>query len=113
VRVEALQQEADFNLCCRIHFERTKSSEIFGMSERFNQEFKDYRWPLENESIRFHLTKTVVGFLNTNGGIIYVGLKEDKNKFVEVKGIELSKKQKEDFLYFMHDKITVEVFPKS
>lgn len=59
-------------------------------NETKNQEFKDYRWPLNNESIMFHLTKTFVGFLNSIGGIIYVGLKEDKNKFVEVKGIELS-----------------------
>lgn len=66
------------------------TSNISGFTEAADQEFKDYRWPLENESIKFHLTKTIVGYLNTTGGIIYVGLKEDKSKMVEVKGIELS-----------------------
>lgn len=86
-QVQKDQDEKQLYLCCQIHFERASTSKLTGFSETANQEFKDYRWPLENPSIIFHLTKTVVGFLNTTGGIIYVGLKEDKTKLVEVKGI--------------------------
>lgn len=53
-----------------------------------------------------------MGFLNTTGGIIYVGLKEDKSKIVEVKGIELSNLEKKEFLHFIHDKIMSNVYPK-
>jgi predicted HTH transcriptional regulator len=77
-------------MCCRLVFQHKSTSVLGKFSESANQEFKDYRWPLENESIKFHLTKTVVGFLNTTGGIIYVGLREDKSKIIEVKGIKLS-----------------------
>ena len=42
-----------------------------------------------------------------------MGLKEDKTKLVEVKGIELTAKEKYDFLLFMHDDITKEIYPKS
>lgn len=71
-------------------FEHEKTSELGDFSESEKQEFKDYRWPLNNESIKLHLTKTIVGYLNKDGGIIYVGLKEDKQKFIEVKGIKLN-----------------------
>jgi hypothetical protein len=50
--------------------------------------------------------------LNTTGGIIYVGLKEDKSKIIEVKGIKLSPQHKIDFLYFLHDDIMRGVYPK-
>jgi hypothetical protein len=93
-KVEILQNEIPTYLCCRIHFERYTTSEQSGFNETSNQEFKDYHWPLNNDSIIKHLTKTFVGFLNTTGGIIYVGLKEDKSKIVEVKGIELSNAEK-------------------
>lgn len=53
-----------------------------------------------------------MGYLNTTGGIIYVGLREDKNKIIEVKGIKLSLQQKIDFLYFLHDDIMRGVYPK-
>lgn len=85
-----VQKEQDYKqlyLCCQIHFKRATTSKLTSFSETANQEFKDYRWPLLNESIILHLTKTVVGFLNSTGGIIYVGMKEDKTKLVEVKGI--------------------------
>lgn len=62
-----------------------------------------------------HLTKTIVGFLNTTnttGGIIYVGIKEDKQKFIEIKGIKLQPQQKIDFLYFLHNDIMKGVFPR-
>lgn len=51
--------------------------------------------------------------MNTDtGGIIYVGIKEDKTKVMENKGIELNDKEKQDFLYFLHDDIIKGVYPK-
>jgi hypothetical protein len=41
-----------------------------------------------------------------------VGLKEDKQKIIECKGIKLSPQQKIDFLYFLHDDIMKGVYPK-
>lgn len=59
-----------------------------------------------------HLAKTVVSFLNTAGGIVFVGMKEDKDKMMTSKGIKFKAKEKISFLYFMHDDIMRRIFPK-
>lgn len=41
-----------------------------------------------------------------------MGLREDKTKIIEVKGIKLSPQNKIDFLYFLHNDILRGVFPK-
>jgi predicted HTH transcriptional regulator len=68
---------------------------------------------LENESIVNHLAKTVVSFLNTAGGIIFVGMKEDKDKMIQATGIKFKAEERTNFLYFMHDNIMRRVFPKT
>jgi len=59
-----------------------------------------------------HLAKTVVSFLNTDGGIIFVGMKEDKNKMMTANGIKFKAEEKNKFLYFIHDNILRRIFPK-
>lgn len=41
-----------------------------------------------------------------------MGIKEDKQKFIEIKGIKLNPQQKIDFLYFLHNDIMKGVYPK-
>jgi hypothetical protein len=52
---------------------------------------KDYYWPIEHANLKFHLKKTIIGYLNTNGGIIFMGIHENtKNKNIKIKSIALS-----------------------
>lgn len=60
------------------------------MLENHFHEHKNYHWPITLDSIIKHVKKTIVGFLNEKGGIIYVGMKEDHNNVVS-SGIILSK----------------------
>jgi hypothetical protein len=48
-RTEELQSEDQQFVCCQIIFEHKKTTLLGGQfNESSNQEFKDYRWPLEN-----------------------------------------------------------------
>ena len=111
-RTEVCQAERMENVCCRVHFPYKSLTRDTKFAEASNHEFKDYFWPLEKEEIVFHLVKTVIGYLNTTGGIVYVGLKESKDKFMEVKGIRLSDKERLEFLQFLQNKIIGRIEPK-
>lgn len=51
------------------------------MTENNFQEFKNYKLPIEADSlIKDYLVKTIIGFLNKNGGIIYNGIHLDSYK---------------------------------
>ena len=81
-------------LCCKIYYEMTVENNFISSTENDVQEFKKYHWPIESENLTFHLQKTIVGFMNKGGGIIYMGLFEEKTKCVKVSGIELKKNEK-------------------
>lgn len=53
----------------------------------------------------FHITKTIVGFLNEKGGIMYIGISEDKTKKVTVAGITLSMNELKEVFEFFTSKI--------
>ena len=95
-------------LCCRSLF---RKEEILEANEGRSQEFKRYTWPISAPNIKNHIKKTIVGFLNTHGGIIYVGVYEDKEKKNTVTGIMLDRtklKEVHDFFRGLVD----EVYPK-
>lgn len=63
-----------------------------------SQEYKKYHWPITNPNIIFHIVKTIIGFLNSQGGIVYIGIFEEKDKKNKVCGIKLAKKNIREFL---------------
>lgn len=111
IKVEALSYtlHAEDYFCCKIHFQLQFKTKC---PEDQNKEFKKYYWPLEKPSLVIHLQKTVASFLNSSGGIIYIGLYEDKNKLVSVVGMALRPKEKKDFLCFMKSTILSEIYPR-
>lgn len=60
----------------------------------------------------FHLKKTIVGFLNTGGGIIYIGIQEDKQKITAVTSMELKDNKKLEVYNFFKDLVDKNVNPK-
>ena len=73
-------------------------------NEGASQEFKRYTWPINTKTIIHHIKKTIVGFLNVKGGVIYIGINEDSNKMATVTGISLNFNQiKEIFEFFSND----------
>ncbi len=70
--IEDPQASNDY-LCCRSYF---YLNEIIEQPETLVQEYKNYSYPYDAQLGEI-LTKTICGFLNGKGGIIYIGIKED------------------------------------
>ena len=75
---------------------------IFYMNERIKDEesavieFKRYSYPFNEEMIRT-LQKTILSFVNSDGGCIFIGIRDDS----VVKGIQLIGKEKDDSSNFL------------
>ncbi len=61
------------------------------------REYKFYTFPFSQNKI-MTLCKTIVGFLNSAGGIIYLGIKEESNRLRKTTGISLNEREKEELL---------------
>jgi hypothetical protein len=82
-------------LCCRPYF---YYNEIINEPETTVQEYKNYKYPF-NKFLNETLLKTIVGFLNGRGGIIYIGIYENvDSKKRLVKGEIYNESLKEDVL---------------
>lgn len=68
------------------------------MMEDLKVEYKNYNLPIREEKGRRILTKTIVSFLNSKGGTIYIGVEDNKG---EVRGVELYEEDKADFTKFL------------
>ena len=67
-------------------------NEFIQHDEELEIEYKQYAYPL-NETLITILKKTICGFLNANGGRIYLGINDNK----QVKGIKLEYKDRDLF----------------
>lgn len=81
------------------------------MAESIRREYKNYALPLKAYHFEI-LTKTIVGFLNTSGGIIYLGIKEEENRLRSVVSIFLNEAKKEDFLFSFRQMIAENIEPE-
>lgn len=54
------------------------------MMEDHKVEYKNYNIPIREEKQRRTLIKTILSFLNSKGGTIYIGVEDNKG---EVKGV--------------------------
>lgn len=81
-------RDMEDKICCKCFFERGK--ELTAVEDK-HQEFKKYSWPIKATNIMNHVKKTIVGFLNMYGGIIYIGIQEDKEKINTVVGVTLNR----------------------
>jgi len=59
-------------------------------------EFKGYTWPIKNNNIINHISKTITGFMNSKGGIMYIGIMEGKDKRNSVLGITINQSEVKD-----------------
>jgi predicted HTH transcriptional regulator len=61
-------------------------------------EYKEYLLPLREERVRWDVLKTIVSFLNSYGGVLYLGIDQTKGT---VMGQKLEKKEQDTFKLFM------------
>lgn len=82
-------------MCCRTSF---IDQEIIKQPENLTIEYKNYSFPFDETRINI-LKKTFCGFLNTEGGTIYLGVHENiDTKKRKVLGMQLNESEKEDLL---------------
>lgn len=70
---------------CRTHFEEGDKLPLEGMSI----ELKNYNIPIKDQKHRWILLKTIVSFLNSKGGTIFIGAEDSTG---EVKGVSIERK---------------------
>lgn len=83
------------NVCCNSFF---YYDEELNADEGINIEFKNYTWPWkpsDEYDCLFILKKTICAFLNTEGGVILIGINDQNTK---VKGVTLSHKMQDDVI---------------
>ncbi len=68
--------------------------------ENYKVEYKNYTLPITEEKAKKTLLKTIVSFLNSKGGTIFIGVEDNKG---EVKGVELYQKDKVAFSKFLKE----------
>lgn len=74
--------------------------EIIEQPETLVQEYKNYTYPYDVHCGEI-LTRTICGFLNAKGGIIYIGIKEDPaTKKRTIYGEKYSESVKEKLLTY-------------
>lgn len=61
-------------------------------------EYKNFPVPLVEHKHRWSLLKTIVSFLNTKGGTIYIGVEDSNCKVV---GKQLSSKMRDEFKLYL------------
>lgn len=89
---------------CRTHFEEGTKLPLEGLSI----EFKNYMIPIRDQKHRWVLLKTIVSFLNSKGGTIFIGVEDSTG---EVVGVGLQRKEQDDFKLFLQQ-ITTRIQPK-
>lgn len=63
---------------CQTYFKENKSYKL----ENLITEYKNFQLPLKDDKSKVTLLKTIVSFLNSQGGTIYIGI-EDKQGSVQ------------------------------
>ena len=69
-------------------------------------EYKRYSWPFKDELNKV-LTKTICGFINRNGGYLFIGISDDK----VIEGIYLTNKELDDCKNYILN-LTTKFYPK-
>lgn len=66
-------------------------NEVLNVLEQKDLEFKDYSYPIRSYELFFILKKTICSFLNSIGGVILIGIKDQG---ATVRGMFMRKNEK-------------------
>lgn len=105
-------------MCCKLHFEAASRVELV---ENIHQSFYTQQYFANDtdslkkmallETCREAVLKTIISFLNTEGGCLYLGF-DGENKSGSVRGIPLSEAEKSTFLEsFIKDVVIAKIYP--
>lgn len=62
-------------------------------------ELRNFPLPIKDNKRRWALLRMLTAFLNSQGGVLYIGVEDGG----EVVGVELSRKEQDEFLLFVKD----------
>jgi len=79
---------------CRTAFQDNEKTIL----ENLTTEYKNYQLPLKEDKIKWALLKTIVSFLNSQGGTIYLGIEDNEGS---VQGQLLTRKEQDSFKLFV------------
>jgi predicted HTH transcriptional regulator len=71
-------------------------------------EYKNFNIPLQEQKHKWTILKTIISFLNTKGGTIYVGIEDNNCKVV---GKQLANKARDEFKLALLQ-LTERIFPQ-
>ena len=67
--------------------------------------------PYENDQIIYRIKRTIIGFLNSGGGMIILGINEKNSNFF-VSGIKMKKSEFKAVVKFFREKIIADIHPQ-
>lgn len=79
---------------CRTSFHAGEKHKL----ENLTTEYKNFQLPLKDEKAKRALLKAIVSFLNTRGGIVYIGVEDSQ---CAVQGQLLQRKDQDSFKLFL------------
>jgi hypothetical protein len=107
------KQEAGF--CCSLHFEEGGyRRHVETLTQNFSRELPPLpsrRILKEETEQRDTIKRQVVSYLNSSGGIHYIGIDHNSQKEARFFGAPLTEKERPEILAFVLNEIVMKVFP--
>lgn len=107
-------QEKETGFCCRLHFEKdSKKSDVETKSQNFSKELPSLPSKRTNEDaeLKDRIKRSVVSFLNSSGGIIYIGIEHNAQKEAKFTGVSVNEKEKAEILMYVLNDIVMKINP--
>ena len=107
-------QEKEIGFCCRLHFEKnSKKSDVETKNQNFSKELPPIpsKRTYEDGELKEKLKRSVVSFLNSSGGIFYIGIEHNAQKEAKFTGVSVNDKERVEILIYVLNEIVMKINP--